>query len=319
MARTPASADSPSNLSNSVRQSIAVFGDVQGHLHAFVRGLEAVGVDCATATLPSGLTVIQVGDLIHKGPDSEAVVGLAGRLLQANPGRYVQLVGNHEGQYLGGPVFWPDLIGDAAAVEVAEWYVERRCGVATAAVIGDRPTLVTHGGLTPAKWELIGRPQDPADAAALLNEEFWTDPAHSLLPGAMLRGETTPPGVAWPEPVTELYLPWLEHGAPPFAQIHGHASPFGWHNGRWWRGVPRRLRSLMTGDTDARHTMCEVGSVTFVGVDTANGPMDGDRDIVGFVGPGMLAAMAGAATPGADGADENSDAPGAAVAADQQE
>lgn len=262
---------------------VAFFGDVQGHLGAYRGGLEAVGVDTATAKIPPGLTVVQVGDLIHKGPDSEGVVALAARLLDENPTRYIQLIGNHEGQYLGGPVFWPDMIAEPSAIALAEWYVQRRCAVAAAAVLDGEPTLITHGGLTPVKWAALGQPTDPHEVAAVLNEEFWTSPAEALMPGAMLRGEPGPPGVAWPEPVQELYLPWLSHGSAPFAQVHGHASPFAWHNGRWWRGVPRRLRNMMTVDSDARHTFCPVGGVEFVGIDTANGPADGDRDVVGFV------------------------------------
>lgn len=289
---------------------VAVFGDIQGHLGAFVRGLEAVGVDCGAALVPPNVTVVQVGDLIHKGPDSEGVVELAGRLLAENPDRYLQLVGNHEGQYLGGPVFWPDMIAESAAVELAGWYVERHCAIAVAAHIDGAETLVTHGGLTPTKWRELGEPESATATAALLNEEFWSQPAEALMPGAMLRGETGPPGVAWSEPVHELYLPWLEHGDPPFAQVHGHASPFGWHNGRWWRGVPRRLKSLMTVDVDARHTFCQVGSVTFVGVDTANGPTDGHLDIVAFAGSGSVPDPSPPAA---------SDAPGASAAADEQE
>lgn len=46
--------------------------------------------------------ICQVGDLIHKGPDSSAVVALVDQIIDSNPGRWVQLLGNHEAQYLSG-------------------------------------------------------------------------------------------------------------------------------------------------------------------------------------------------------------------------
>lgn len=259
---------------------VAIFGDIQGHSSAYVRALESLHVDAATGHVPEDLIVIQVGDLIHKGPDSEQVVALADRLLDHSPDRYIQLIGNHEGQYLGGPLFWPDLIADNAATTLAEWFVERRCSVAEARRFRDGEVLITHGGLTFLKWIEIGRPASAHEAAALLNEEFWTNPAAALMPGMMLQGEVGPPGVAWPEPIHELYLPWVEHGTVPFDQVHGHASPFSWNRGRWWPGVPRRLRKLIEVDEEARHTSLTIDGRSFVGVDTANGPSDGERPIV---------------------------------------
>lgn len=262
---------------------MAIFGDIQGHATAFRDALAALGVDLDTGDVPDDLTVVQVGDLIHKGPDSEAVVALVARCLANSADHFVQLIGNHEGQYLGGPVFWPDLIADAAAVQLAEWFVDRQVAVAHSVEIAGSAALVTHGGLTPHKWDEIGRPESAADAAAILNDEFWSDPATALMPGLMLYGEVGPPGVAWPEPVKELYLPWMNHGATPFAQVHGHASPFSWKQGKFWRGVPRRIRKHMTVDTEARHTIVAIGGHDFIGVDTANGPTDGDLPIVPYV------------------------------------
>jgi len=54
----------------------ALFGDIQGHAGPYAVALRALGVDVATGTVPDGLVVVQVGDLIHKGPESEATVEL---------------------------------------------------------------------------------------------------------------------------------------------------------------------------------------------------------------------------------------------------
>jgi hypothetical protein len=61
-----------------VDRRVEVFSDVQGHLLAFQRGLAQVGVDVEDRRVPSDLVVIQVGDLVHRGPLSNDVQ-LAGR------------------------------------------------------------------------------------------------------------------------------------------------------------------------------------------------------------------------------------------------
>ena len=61
-----------------------------------------LGADLDSGVVPEGLAIIQVGDLVHKGPDSGECFALADRFLVSSPGRWVQLVGNHEAQYLGG-------------------------------------------------------------------------------------------------------------------------------------------------------------------------------------------------------------------------
>jgi hypothetical protein len=87
---------------------IACFGDVGGHLEPFTSGLQALGADTDGGTLPDDLIVIQVGDLIRKGPDSDGVVTLVDRFRQHSTRQWVQLIGNHEAHYLGGPRFWQE-------------------------------------------------------------------------------------------------------------------------------------------------------------------------------------------------------------------
>ena len=59
----------------SVPIRVAVIGDVGGHVEELRRELRALGAS-ETGVLPDDLVVIQVGDLVHRGPDSEAVVRL---------------------------------------------------------------------------------------------------------------------------------------------------------------------------------------------------------------------------------------------------
>lgn len=253
-------------------ERLALFGDVQGHLDVYIAALERLGVDTERGMVPDDLKIIQVGDLIHKGPDSDEVIRLVDQLLRASPDRYVQLIGNHDGQYLGGPIFWADTIGEDAARTLAGWFVDGAVAIAHALVTAEHgPVLASHGGMSVERWNHFGQPEQPVNASRLLNEEFWNDPTAALKPGMMLMGEPGPPGVAWTEPVRELYLPWIETGSMPFSQVHGHRSPYSWRGGKWFRDVPRRLRKELEADTAARHTTLDLGTQTFVGIDTAYG------------------------------------------------
>lgn len=256
-------------------QRFALFGDVQGFRDVYAAALADLGVDTDAGLVPTDLTVIQVGDLIHKGPDSDGAIDMVDRLLRCSPDNYIQLTGNHEGQYLGGPVFWPGTISDDHARKLAKWFVDGASRIACAVnSIEHGPVLVSHGGMSRQRWADLGEPDQAADAARSLNEQFWHDPENALKPGIMLRGEVGPPGVAWTEPVRELYEPWLAADRVPFAQVHGHASPYSWAMRGFYRGVPRALKKSLTVDSRARHTRLDIGGHAFLGIDTAFGPND---------------------------------------------
>lgn len=72
----------------------AIIGDVGGHRDVFEAALHAAGVDVPGRLVPAGLTVVQVGDLVRKGPDSAGCVTLADELLAANPASCLHLLGN---------------------------------------------------------------------------------------------------------------------------------------------------------------------------------------------------------------------------------
>jgi hypothetical protein len=57
--------------------------------------------------LPPDVVVVQVGDLVDRGPDSTGVLELVRTFLDEQPDQWIQLAGNHESQYLpGGTRFW---------------------------------------------------------------------------------------------------------------------------------------------------------------------------------------------------------------------
>ncbi|MER7276154.1 metallophosphoesterase [Dactylosporangium sp. NPDC000244] len=228
--------------------SIAVIGDVGGcakQLADAVEGLE-----------DPDTVVIQVGDLVDRGPDSPGVLSyVAGRL---DRGSWVQLVGNHDAQYLGLPPFWPERLADADAARLREWWLRERLRVAAAVRTADgEELLVTHAGLTPWAWRELGAPVTAATAAALLNTRpeplLWHDD-----------------GPLWAEAPTKLYPAWLESGPPmPFSQVHGHSTVVDYDRRTWL--CRERVRDRTSVDWDARHTVTRAGGARFIAVDPRHG------------------------------------------------
>ena len=70
-----------------------IFGDIHGEYDALCSLLEHLGYD-KDGKHAEGRTIVFVGDLCDRGPDSPAVFALAERLI--NAGRAVAVLGNHE-------------------------------------------------------------------------------------------------------------------------------------------------------------------------------------------------------------------------------
>ena len=112
---------------------LAALGDVGGWLAPFWEALQELGIDPDTLELPEETVVVQVGDLIHKGPDSEEIVALVDRIMAASPGRWRQLVGSHEAQHLGGPEFWDSDCSPALIWTLRSWWDNGQAALAVAA------------------------------------------------------------------------------------------------------------------------------------------------------------------------------------------
>ena len=78
---------------------VILIGDVGGHADHLRAALEGAG---AYPRVPDDATVIQVGDLVDRGPGSPGVLELVDIYLNEQPERWVQLLGNHDAQYLPG-------------------------------------------------------------------------------------------------------------------------------------------------------------------------------------------------------------------------
>lgn len=253
-------------------QRVAVVGDVGGHLDDLVDELARLGADPATGRLPADLTVIQVGDLVHRGPESARVVALVDGYLRDQPGHWVQLVGNHEAQYLGSPLFdWPERLSPETQATLRGWWASGLMRVAASVVTAQESFLVTHAGLTTGFWrDILGAPADVGEAEELLNAMPGRGDAELFRPGHMLTGRrrTRAAGPIWAAASTELVPGWVDR-ALPFSQVHGHSSLYDWQQQRF--RVPAGLVRVTTLDEEAKHETTTLDGGRIVGVDPGHG------------------------------------------------
>jgi hypothetical protein len=248
---------------------LAFIGDIGGHASLFERVLSDLGCDVHRRSIPHDLVVVQVGDLVslarRRGEDSNRCIAIADAMLRAHPDRYIQLWGNHEIAALGGPrrPMWTG--GDVEPATIAcleRWWRDRRARFAFAFDADDGPWLVTHAGLTFARWVDAGRP-NAHEAARLLNAHrngVTQSRAGSLVTGTVdERADVT-----WAEVVREFYEPWIrsaERGeAIPFHQMHGHGTPWQWAAGAFFEEAGAELRDACRVDAAARRTTTTLGS-----------------------------------------------------------
>lgn len=262
---------------------VAVIGDLAGHSAQLRRTLEDLGVgfdadadvcgqgwDDVDIDWPPGLHVVQVGDLVHRGPDSLGVVLLADRLI--GMGVWTQVVGNHEQVYVDRPVFeWPEVIDQQASDLLRTWWSDGR--MVPGAVIetaSDGDWLVTHAGLAAGFWEYgLGRPRSREDVLEALKEA--ADDGALWHPGRMLTGRVdSNAGPVWAEAGHEVYRSWIDADeASPFHQVHGHSTAYSWDE-REWR-ADRRVRRISEVDELRRHVTFTQRGRRFVGVDPDHG------------------------------------------------
>ncbi|MGK4591392.1 metallophosphoesterase [Amycolatopsis sp. w19] len=247
---------------------VALIGDVGGHPDQLRRALAWLGV--TSERLPPELTVIQVGDLVDRGPDSAGVLDIAGKLLEDR--QWIQLAGNHETQYLpGGEIFWREPLPEDDVTRLREWWADGRLRVAEAVRTADgEELLVTHAGLTLACWQRLGGPTSATEAAAILNERpdlIWERGEH---------GRDEDAGPLWAESGAALHEPWMGYfGVVPFGQVHGHSTVVRFAE-RTWR-CAGRIRHRTTVDWRARHVRVRIGGRVFTGIDPGHGRTGADE------------------------------------------
>ncbi|MGI8753317.1 MAG: metallophosphoesterase [Acidimicrobiales bacterium] len=269
---------------------VALFGDLSGHTVPLYPALEALGVDLAADRIPEDLVVVQVGALVHKGPDGDEAVALVDRMMLANPGRWVQLIGNHEAQHLAGPGFGTCDCDPSSVDTLRRWTRSGAMHMAVAVEDAEHGTLlVTHAGLSWPWWRRLGRPATPRAAAAELNARFADAERRLALfePGWMLAWENGVAGVVWAEASRELYGSWLGH-RPPFGQVHGHTSAYRWDSSQWWASMPEWVRDAATIDPDTRQSVVPLSGRPFFGIDPGFGEKAPHRQIAPLMLDGTI-------------------------------
>ncbi len=278
-----------------------MIGDVGGHAGALAAAVTALGADPVTGRVPEDLTVCQLGDLIHRGPDSTGVLALVERFRVRGEGRWVQLLGNHEAQYTREAIFaWDEQLEERDAALLRTWWetgflrtaaafetdgVEVRRQGGTFEHAGAGGLLVTHAGLTAGLWHALGEPDTAARAAELINADARTHDGNDwtgvFAPGSMLTRIPSPhAGVLWAESTGEVYGSWITRQlnggeAPGFHQVHGHSNPFDWYENQWRQPLRRQLNdpAVVTAKLlpEARQTRVEIGTSALFGIDPGHG------------------------------------------------
>lgn len=259
---------------------MAVLGDVGGHVAALRAELARLGVpDSGDGPIPADLTIVQVGDLVHRGPESDAVVALVDRHVSATPRRWMQLVGNHEAFYLRRPqqFTWHQPIGRQEARTLRRWWRTRLMLPAVAIEGAGESFLITHAGLTKDVWvQLLGSPGTARAAAQRLNALARTRPRALFRPGDAMtwRRPNRLAGPIWALATTELLPSWLDHPLP-FSQVYGHSSLVDWRTGQL------RTTALIAGervliDQRAKHVTVTMPGGRLVGVDPGHESLAAD-------------------------------------------
>jgi hypothetical protein len=262
-----------------------VFGDTGGHGKQLFTSLKTLGVDLKNFIIPDNLTIIHLGDLIHKGPNSKAILDTVDKLITNNPGKWRQILGNHEFNHIpGAPIFWRCDCDEEDIAILQKWYRE---GLATPTFgldnivppnleVTAKPKLVaansswffSHGGLTFYWWEAMGSPNSAVQAAELFNE---LDVREVTLPGAMLGMPQFKAGPVWAIGNDEVWNSWKGNNEiPPFSQMHGHTTSYLWNNGRWWdsRKTFKPFRDASKVNPETRAVITDLGDNNLmVGID----------------------------------------------------
>lgn len=217
---------------------VAVFGDVGGHATQFFNALSDLGVDFDNATIPEDLTIVQVGDLIHKGPDSDLIVEFVNAFLTNSPKQWVQLNGNHELQHCYGIPFFPCRCTDDTVRTLRDWWQEgllRMSAVIIHNEVNDlfpKPTtLITHAGVTQPIWK-ISHAQDAQEWSQWADDKAFYNLSRQS--GLMLgEARNFMAGPIWAHCIHEVYESW-NNTEMPFNQVHGHTAPYVWNRAQWF-------------------------------------------------------------------------------------
>lgn len=245
---------------------IAVIGDLGGHHGELRAELTRLGAG-PDGVLPDDLVVVQVGDLVHRGPDSDGVVELVDFYLHAQPRQWIQLMGNHETIYFHPPPFhWRNKISGKSSRTLRRWWRDGNAVIAATVRTAEESFLVTHAGVTAEFWsDVLGGPLTVDEAARRINE-LARDGSPKIYRGGLFPHGTVAScaGPLWADTATELVPGWCDRRLP-FSQIHGHSTIFDWQQRSGIAAVG--INSVVTVDVDAKHETVHLHGGRLIGID----------------------------------------------------
>jgi len=263
-----------------------VFGDTGGHGNQLLSSLFAIGLDKESLKLPEDVRIIHLGDLIHKGPDSNVLVHFVNEIMAANPGQWIQLFGNHELHHVpDAPKFWrcdcdlhtiTMLNGwlDSGKARIT-WGLDEFSEIPRKEADGGKISTRTkgiffsHAGLTRMFWKEVGALASAEKTAEAINALPLVDAAR---PGVMLFDPFAPkdriqrPGPAWALGHSEVFESWTDTELP-FSQVHGHTTAFSWPHNAWYEGVTKVYRDATVLYPIIRASVTDVDGNVLIGVD----------------------------------------------------
>lgn len=243
--------------------AVAVLGDVGGQTKVYEEALCSIGVDPDKGILPKDLDLIQVGDVVRMNPsphlDSRGCMEISDRLLRNNPGRFVQLLGNHDLALLGGAhdPHWKIEDLPISRFILEQWWSEKLPSLAvslSSSVGDDDDILVTHAGMGYNYWKSVSG-ADALETAKALNARVGTNVPDWEVPGHLVTGVDNPDAdTAWALVGAEFHATWIDREMP-FNQIHGHACMLHWDTKEFWPGVPDTVKAMTTLNMEDRYTV----------------------------------------------------------------
>lgn len=259
----------------------AIFGDVGGHYDSFVQGLKTVGVSINPLFIPEDLTIVQVGDLIHKGDFSFEVLCLVRSFTKKYPNQWVQLIGNHELPYISKQAFfYPDRI-DKKSERILLGLYDNGSLLNSYAITNSNGEdyFISHAGLTSFWFDAIAKVSG-ATAQEVSNTLNSMNLNHLLSSGTMLNGSypRQDAGIFWASSFLEVYFSWTEYSPEvPFHQIHGHSSSMDWDRLKTF--VPKKPWAMdhLTKDYNEAKSIWTWGGKNFHSIDPNFGINTPDR------------------------------------------
>lgn len=261
-----------------------VFGDTGGHGKQLLSSLFEIGLDEDSLKLPEDVRIVHLGDLIHKGPDSNKLVHFVNEIMTINPGGWVQLLGNHELQHIPGtPKFWRCNCDLHTVTTLNSWLDSGGAKIAWALddftsiefVDGEsrnstpNGVLFSHSGMTQPFWKEMGASHSALETAKSTNS---APISVSSRPGVMLQDLSLPkdriqrPGPAWALAHDEVFPTWTETSMP-FVQVHGHSTAFVWPSQAWYSNVSKLFRDTTELHPGKRVSVTKLAESFLIGLD----------------------------------------------------